>query len=278
MNRIAILFTWALVSAFTSPAWSRELSVLFLGNSYTHLPGYGTAEDPALPRMIQEIAKSIEPDLQINYEFNVPGGYSFERHYYNEQTKVLITKSYDHVILQGHSIEALELTPWWEKSGNRGVKSFSTYLPKILDIVFQNNSDVTLYVNWGWGLQHEMFTADHPGLRFPEDSDKAGQTWFGGDKDTLQNQIDESYRIHTQNHNAKLALVGRAWLKLQEKGIVSESELYRADWSHATLLGGYISALILTRDALGMDISKNTFIPAGINPEKAKSILEALIN
>ncbi|WP_413578305.1 hypothetical protein ACLVWU_07160 [Bdellovibrio sp. HCB290] len=276
MKRTATFLVFILVIAQMSPAWSREISVLFLGNSYTHLPGYGTMEDPALPRMIREIAKSIDPELTINYDFNVPGGYSFERHYYNEQSKTLMLKPYDHVILQGHSIESLELTPWWEATGNLGVKSFSKYLPKILDIVFQNNSDVTMYVNWAWGLQHSMLADDHPGVRFPEDSEKADQTWFGGDKHEFQNQIDQSYKFHTQNHPVKLSLVGRAWLELQEKGIVAPEELYREDWSHATLIGGYISALVLIKDALGLDISKNTFVPSGMSPEKARQIQEAL--
>ncbi|WP_413587256.1 hypothetical protein [Bdellovibrio sp. HCB274] len=276
MRKITPLLLFILMTLQVSPSWSREISVLFLGNSYTHLPGYGTDEDPALPRMIREIAKTIDPELVINYDFNVPGGYSFERHYYNEQSKTLMQKAYDHVILQGHSIESLELTPWWEATGNKGVKSFSKYLPKILDIVFQNNTDVTMYVNWAWDPQHEMLSEDHPGVRFPEGTEKAEQTWYGGDKEAFQNQIDQSYKHHTQNHPVKLSYVGRAWLELQKEGVVAPEDLYRADWSHATLMGGYISALVLAKDALHLDISKNTFVPKGISDEKAKQIQQAL--
>src|SRR3712207_973964 len=109
--RSLTLFLFTLLCA---PAEAREISSLFIGNSYTYLPGQGTPEDPALPRLIRLIAESVEPSLRIDHSFHTPGGYSLTKHLSDPRSVALMKKSYDKVLVQGYSIEALDLPPWWD--------------------------------------------------------------------------------------------------------------------------------------------------------------------
>ena len=206
----------------SAEAKAKDLSILFIGNSYTYLEGLSTETDPLLPKIFKQIAESIDPTLHITYSFHTPGGYSFEKHFNDPVSSKLMSGHYDEVILQGQSIESLALTPGWENGGNLGVKSFSAYLPKVLDLVFQNNSNVTLYVNWGWNPKKSLLQEMHPGLYFPADSARAGQKWCGKDKFEYQAIIDQSYDLHSQNYPVTLANFGDEWLKLQIAGIFND--------------------------------------------------------
>lgn len=278
MKKLTLLIVFT--SFFLSKlAWCRDVSILFIGNSYTYLPDLGDPKDPALPQMIQQIAQSIDPHLNITYEFNTPGGYNFERHFNDMRSSMLMSRSYDHVILQGQSIESLELTPWWEQNGNLGVKSFAVFLPKVLELTLRSNSHVTLYVNWGWHPHHPALSVDHPGLVFPPGSKKEGQKWCGENKDQFQDLIDESYLKHSKNYPVVLSKIGRAKLGLERASIISEDEFYlKDDWSHPSVLGAFVTALMLTQDSLGLNISKNKFVPAGVDPEKAIRVQNFLAN
>jgi hypothetical protein len=265
------------VSCFASGA-QKNLSVLFIGNSYTYLPEIGTPEDPGLPKLVAAIAESIDPELHVSVSANTIGGYRLEQHYANPRSVELLKGAYDKVIIQGYSIESLELPPWWKQYGI-GVEGFAEFLPKVLDLAFQNNRDVTLYVNWGWNPKHDYFKDSHPGLFFPEGHKRAGEKWCGKDKYDYQRRIDESFEKHTQSYRVKLAHVGDGWLKLQDEGIVTQDEMYistNSDWSHASLVGAWAAALVLVRDSLGLDIRKTTFVPQGLDAQKAVAIQNSL--
>ncbi len=247
--------------------------MLFIGNSYTFLPGQGSPSDPGLPKLVSRIAESIDPSLKIHYFFHTPGGYGFELHFSDEESLRLMKMPYDKVVLQGQSVESLELTPWWEQHGNSGVKSFSVYLPKVLDLVFTSNTDVTLYVNWGWSFKNALLQADHPGLFFPAGSSRAGQKWCGESPFELQKMIDESYLRWSRDYPVVLSRVGDAWLLLRSVGVADEDEFYIPDdWSHPSALGSFVAALALVRDSLRLDVSKNSYVPSGIDPARARLI------
>jgi hypothetical protein len=266
-----------LLLGFVTNAQAKDLSVLFIGNSYTYLEGQGQPSDPALPKIIQQIAESVDPSLRIAYAFNTPGGWSFEKHFNDPLSAKLMAAHYDEVILQGQSIESLELTPWWQENGNPGVKSFEVFLPKTLDLVFKSNSNVTLYVNWGWNPRNPLLQDSQPGLYFPVGTPRAGTKWCGRDKFEYQKMIDDSYALHSQGYPVVLSHVGDAWLSLQTAGLVTEDELYlNGDWSHPSVLGGFVTGLTLARDALHLDILKNKYVPAGVESSRAVSIQEFL--
>ncbi len=250
---------------------ARDLSILFIGNSYTYYPGI--EKDPGLPKYVQQIAESVDSDLHLKISFHTPGGYSFERHFRDVESMKLMGEAYDRVVLQGQSIESLELTPWFKQQGFPDVDSFSVYLPKVLDFVFQKNSHVTLFINWGWNPRHSYLQDEHPGLRFPEGTPKAGQKWCGNNKFDYQRKMDESYLEHLKGYPVHAALVGRAWLELQLEGLVTQDELYvSGDWSHPSELGSLVTALVLAKEVLGLDIATNAFIPPSVDKQKAKAI------
>ncbi|MBO9665221.1 MAG: hypothetical protein J7501_00210, partial [Bdellovibrio sp.] len=143
----------------------------------------------------------------------------------------------------------------------------------VLDVALAKNSNVTVFVNWGWNFKNANLKPGAEGLLFPPESPKAGQRWCGKDKFELQQMIDSSYQKHAAGKKVTLAMVGKAWLSLQKAGLVGEDDLYlQDDWSHPSLLGSYVEALVLTRDSLKLDIAKVTYIPAGIDPKLANTI------
>ncbi|MBO9668530.1 MAG: hypothetical protein J7501_17160 [Bdellovibrio sp.] len=93
--------TFALSILLTvSFANAKDISVLFIGNSYVYLPGQGTPEDPALPKLIGKLVESIDSNLHLKYAFNTPGGYTYEKHLNDPKSQSLLQASYDNVILQ----------------------------------------------------------------------------------------------------------------------------------------------------------------------------------
>lgn len=261
---------------WTAFANAKVVTVLFIGNSYVYLPGQGTSDDPALPKMFSRIVRSIDTSLEVKYSFNTVGSYTFERHFNDSHSQALLQAPFDHVILQGNSIESLELPPDWDQFGI-GVHGFSRFLPKIVNLTMAKNSDITLFVNWGWNFKHSKMQPGAPGLLFPQGTAKAGQPWCGKDKFALQRMIDESYKKTASALPVSLSMVGDAWLSLQAAGLVNEDELYvQDDWSHPSILGAYVEALVLTKDVLKMDISKATYQPPEVDALTAKKIRDFL--
>jgi hypothetical protein len=271
MSRL-IFILLALISLH---ARAGEVTVLFVGNSYTYFPQ--DEADPGVPKFFKAIAESIDPSTHVKPSWALHGGYSFEQHLATPAHVQLMSQHYDHVVLQGQSMESQELTPWFDQNEMPGVKSFRVNLPKVLDLVYQRNSDVTLFVNWIWNAKHTDFQPEHPGLRFPPGHPRAGEKWFPPTARQFQQNINASYRKVSAPYPAHLALVGSAWLELEERGIVSTDELYvEGDWSHPSPLGSFIASLILVREVLHFPLTKNTFVPAGVDPKKARAVTNFL--
>ncbi len=271
MKLLIYLLVFAALS-ITSPAGAKEVSVLFIGNSLTYLPGLGTEKDPALPRLMQNIATSIDSNLKLRSSYSTHGGFTLEKHLADGDAVKLMEGNYDKVILQGYSIESLMLPPWWDPQ-RIGEKFFADSLGKILKKVATKNQNITLYVPWGLNPQNSLLQERHPGLRFPPGTVNVGKKWCGDNKYEYQNKINEGYKRNTQGYTVKFSYVGSVWLELQDAGLVTQDELYiPGDWKHASSLGGFITALVLVRDVLQLDISKNKFVPPGISAERAHKI------
>ena len=70
---------------------SKELSILFIGNSHTHFHD--------LPEIVREIGASIGDNVYV--EMSAPGGYEFERHFkYPETLTALSSREWDYIVLQ----------------------------------------------------------------------------------------------------------------------------------------------------------------------------------
>ena len=97
-----VLIGLVLVSA-ACPCVAQEakpLQVLFIGNSYT----YGND----LPKMLAELAKAGGQSLLV-VEKETPGGWSFKKHWEGgKAVQKIKSKKWDWVILQNHSLGALE--------------------------------------------------------------------------------------------------------------------------------------------------------------------------
>lgn len=275
MKRAPFILIVSFFIIFSQSGVAQELSALFIGNSYTYFPG--EEADPGLPKIVKQVVESIDPTIQFKYAFSTPGGCSFEQHFKDATSSKLMNEHYDEVILQGNSIESLEMTPWFKAKGFPDVNNFKAFLPKVLDLVFQKNTGVTMFVNWGWNPRHAFLQENHPGLHFPQGSPKEGQKWCGKDKFEYQKMIDDSYRLQTQGHPVGLSFVGSAWISLQNAKLVSDDELYMPDdWSHPSVLGSFVTSLMLIRDGFHLDILKNAYYPKEVSPEKGKLLMEFL--
>jgi hypothetical protein len=257
-------------------AQAKDLSILFIGNSYSFYPN--TPENPGQVILFKEIVESIDPDLHIKASFHTHSGWTLEDHYKDKTSSDLLSQAYDQVVIQPMSLDPVDLPEWFEQfEGMKGLKSFSVYLPKVLDLAFQNNKNVTLVVTWARHPKHIFLQPDHPGRYFPSDSPRAGQQWYGNTVRDSQKMIDDSYAKYTAGYPVSFSRVGDAWLMLEQKGLVNIDELYRpGDWSHPSELGSFIESLVLVKATLHLDIRQETFIPETIDPVRARTIIEAL--
>ena len=277
MKQAVLLALTLFVSGITSVSvQAKDLAVLFIGNSYSYYPN--TPDHPGQAILYKSIAESIDPSLNIKASFHTQSGWTLEDHYNDPVSKNLLSQAYDQVVLQAMSLDPVELPEWFEQfEGMKGVKSFSVYLPKVLDLVFKNNTNVTLLVTWARHPKHIFLRPDHPALLFPVGSPRAGQRWAGNNLREFQKIIDDSYVKYASSYPVTFSRVGDAWLMLEDKGLVTVDELYRPDdWSHPSVLGSFIESLILVKTTLKLDIRKNTFVPDGVDPVRARTIIEAL--
>lgn len=271
MTKIFFLFLFVL-QMISPSTWAKDVSLLFIGNSLTYLPGQGTEEKPAIPVLMQNIASTIDPQLKMISSHSTHGGYTLEKHLANDQAAKLMEGTYDKVILQGYSIDSLLLPPWWDTQ-RVGERFFAESLKKVLKKLSRKNKNITLYVPWVLHAQNSLLQERHPGLRFPPGFANEGKKWCGENKYEFQDMLNAGYKKNTQGYPVLFSQVGSAWIELQDAGLVTADELYiPGDWKHASPLGGFIAALVLVRDVLQLDISKNTFVPSGISPERAKKI------
>jgi hypothetical protein len=184
---------------------------LFIGNSYTNTNN--------LPDVIADLAASTGDSLI--YDFNTPGGYTFQLHTTNAATLDKIALgTWDYVVLQEQSqqpsfpIEQVEVQVF-------------PYAAELNDLILAANpcTETVFYMTWG-RKNGDAFNCP---------------TWppvctYEGMDDLLQ----ERYIMMAEDNAAILSPVGKLWRHIRTYN--PAIELYSGDESHPSTAGTYAAA------------------------------------
>ena len=192
-------------------AQSKELKVLFLGNSYTYVNN--------LPKLLTDMAFSTGDTLFTDE--NTPGGYRLMGHASNATSIAKIKSAqWDYVVLQDQS----QLPSFPEADVQVMVYPFA----RALDSMIQENyacSKTVFYMTWGRKNGDAQNCAFWPPVC----------TYQG-----MDSLLALRYRKMANDNKALLSPVGALWRYLRTNH--PTIELYQSDESHPSLAGTYAAA------------------------------------
>jgi hypothetical protein len=204
--------------------------------------------------MVADIAHSSGDSLY--YDYNTPGGYTFQLHSVNASTLAKISSNnWDYVVLQEQS----QLPSFPPSQVQSDVFPFADSLNSKI----KKNDSCTrtmFYMTWGRKNGDAGNCASYPPVC----------TYLG-----MQQRLTESYLEMGNTLNAEICPAGIAWKHLRQSN--PNIELYQADESHPSLQGTYLVACsfyasIFHKSPVGL------FVPAGISATVADTIQRTVLN
>lgn len=202
-----VVFMAFFCSIFASKAATAEpLSILFIGNSYTHMNN--------MPGIFEKIA--IKAGKQVHVEKNTQSGASFRVHAGREDMYVAIkSRKWDYVILQGYSREFTHRPEYLDTAT-------MPFLTQITDSIYKNNpcTNVMFYMTWGYETG------------FIEDPDV--DTF-----DKMADSIARGYQYVAEIFNVPIVPVGKVWKLVKGKSAI---DLYAPDRAHPSINGSFLIA------------------------------------
>ena len=204
--------------------------ILFIGNSYTYFND--------LPSLVQQLAESAGHEFEV--ESSTSGGKSLKWHFYNSTAVSRIeNESWDFVILQDHSLQAIEEPEKFHSS----ITAFSDRI---------KGAGATPLLFMTWSRQH-----------LPE----------------MQDAITREYTSAAKNTSALLAPVGEAWrdaLSADEDLILHTSDLTHPNLLGSYLAACVIASTITgIKPSAPGNICQSTNIVSTIAPAVLKALQQA---
>ena len=231
---LVLVASW-LPSARAAESSDPVVRLLFVGNSYTRLN--------ELPRMVRRLAASIPNGRRVRSHFAFGAGATLEWHW--EQGGVLRRMrwgGYSHIILQGHSLAALERPD----SLMRDARRFAEEAREI-------GARTILLQTWARKEGHELYRKQ--GMpKSPE---------------AMQARTNAVYETAARGEEAKIAPVGVAWQRALRQR--PDLRLHRPDGSHPTLRGSYLAACVLYLAIVpDADLASASYHPEEIDEAEAE--------
>lgn len=210
-----------------SSSRTQPLNVLFIGNSYTRSNN--------LPYMVRRIAEMVPntPSFRVTAVANP--GWDLGRHWYVDETRTLIANGgFTHVVLQGHSLSALQSREEFEGYA----RLFDTAIDGI-------GARTVLYETWARRGGSSSYRRAHI-AESPID---------------MQARVTECYSALARALDADLAPAGRAFLMAQSR--IPDAQLYRSDGAHPSQDGTYLAAAVLYATIAHDDPRRSSWFPYG---------------
>lgn len=214
----AVTATLVALAATPPPARARvhagsaraaPMHVLFIGNSYTRSNN--------LPYMVRRIAETIPDTAEFRVTAVANPGWDLARHWSTEETRTLIEDGgFTHVVLQGHSLTALQHRDEFE--------DYARLFDHAIDRI---GARTVLYETWARRPGSGAYRREHI-AESPVD---------------MQAQVTECYIQLARTLGADLAPAGRAFLFAQSR--VPDAELFRSDGAHPSPYGTFLAAAVL---------------------------------
>jgi len=210
------------------------LRVLLVGNSYTM--------HHSLHLLLQRVAAAVEGGPQLVVDAVARGGFSLRNHLRKgEALQRIRARHYTHVVLQGHSLSALDHPEELVADAERFKQAIDAVAGRTV-----------LYATWARSPEVSLYRTHRLVHSFSDMSTRVSSVYF-----------DLSTRI-----GAGLAPVGSAF----ERSLVAHPRLtlWGVDGSHPSLAGSYMAACVLYGAITGLNPSQTTYVPPGLRPADAE--------
>lgn len=230
-----------LVASFAPSARAGDddpVRVLLVGNSYTRYHHLHlmlrrlSLHDPGAPPLVAR--RETRP------------GCTLRRHWMgHEATARIRSGRYTHVVLQGHSLRAIDRP-----------RELATYIRRFDSLIDRVGAQTVLYATWareeGSGFYRERDAIEGPAA--------------------MQRRIDGVYGGLARELDAEMAPVGFAWLEAMRR--VPEVELHGHDGTHPSVAGTYLTANVLYGTLTGRDPLAADWAPYPMDAELAQELRE----
>lgn len=242
MRGISLFLLICLFKSFSTSAVAADLSVLFLGNSYT-------GQDN-VPGIFQSIGSSAGVDVEV--ASNTPGGATLSVHFFSETSLSLINQqAWDFVVLQEQSVVPAD-------DGLAGIHLFP-HAANLNALITDRGSETALYMTWG---RRDGYTATNFGV-----------TFAFPDYESMQAVITANYTRAAKENDAVLAPVGIAWKNVRASH--PAISLYDGDGSHPSVNGAYLAALTIYCALTGTPVTGSSYFPPGVTSADAAILQQA---
>lgn len=212
-----------------------RLFVLFVGNSYT--------KGNRLPEMVKFLALADRSSPRLVVRARTEGSARLLTHWRERRVVWNIQASaYTHVVLQGHSLSALDRPEEMEEYARRFERTAT-----------RAGSRLVLYETWARSAETGFY--DHRDLEGPAE---------------MQAEVDRVYRRLARELEADLAPVGDAFLRANTAA--PDIRLRAPDGHHPSRRGSYLAACVIHSVITGRDPIGNHYRPRGIEADEALRI------
>lgn len=210
MYKLPLLLFILLTSLFVKAqqiTQSDSLSILFIGNSFTHMND--------MPSIFNKIA--VSKDQILHVEKNTQAGASFRVHTTRPDLFLKIKdRKWDYVVLQGYSRELSHTKVHIDTAT-------IPYITQIIDSIRFNNSCTNLLFYNTWGYKNGFVERDEINTY-----------------KKMQDSINSGYKYISEHFNIPIVPVGYVWELVRSQH--PEMNLYVEDEQHPNRLGSYLSA------------------------------------
>jgi hypothetical protein len=230
------VLAWLLVSGSGADARSntrRAVRVLLIGNSYT--------QANLMPHLLGRLSESVRGARPLQVEAVVKGGYTLRQHLELGEAATRIRRGhYDQVVLQGHSLSALN-DPF---ELDQSARLFHRMIER-------TGARTVLYATWP---------------REPEAAFYREQLEVRSFSD-MASRVAHTYARLGGRLKARVAPVGRAFARALTAA--PSLVLYRPDGSHPTETGSFLAACVLYGTLTGEDPRGSNYRPENISERDA---------
>lgn len=232
------LITLSVVIAPAHADGPEPLRVLFVGNSYTRFND--------LPRMVRRISREVPEGRPVRTTRLTEPGFSLRRHWERPAARAeLESDDYDVVVLQGNSLSPLEAPG-----------ELREYVNRFASLASEHRARVVLFETWA---RHE----DH--LLYRRRAELDGP-------DAMLARIEQVYLQLGEELHVPVAPVGRAWRAATQA--LPHARLFRADGTHPSVAGSYLSACVLYGTLTANDPRQTSWRPTPLGRRRAIQLRE----
>jgi hypothetical protein len=225
--------TTVIVAQPVEPDTRSEVRVLLVGNSYTM--------HHSLHTLLQRLAAGVEGGPHVIVEAVAHGGYSLRNHLRTGTALQRIRAGrYTHVVLQGHSLSALDHPSELAADAERFKQAIDAAA-----------SRTVFYATWARSPEVSLYRTHRTVHSFAD----------------MSARVSSAYFEIASHLGAALAPVGSAF----ERSLVEHPKLtlWGADGSHPSLAGSYMAACVLYGAITGVDPSESRYVPPGMQERDA---------